>query len=225
MIFNALLNREHCSKAVILLCAVASLLRCTLSMGSEGPALSTAPARFDKSGVSLTSTSGEKTNGDKILVVYFSRSGNTQLLAREIARYYQATLLELEAEAYPTGLRGLLNAVADGQQRLAIIKPEKSDLATYDTLFIGAPIWFSSPAPPVWQFVENNHLANKDVVLFSTFNSGFKQRYIDDYRAVVEAKGASFRHHLFIRRGRMLMQLGEADFLARAREKLDNLRL
>lgn len=48
----------------------------------------------------------------KTLVVYFSRSGNTELLAQEIADYYQASLLALKAKEYPMGLRGLLHAVA-----------------------------------------------------------------------------------------------------------------
>jgi len=161
----------------------------------------------------------------KVLVVYFSRSGNTELLAQEIAGYYQAPLLPLKAAAYPMGAQGLFNAVLDAQEKKAVISPEKIDLSAYDTLFIGAPIWRYSPAPPVWQFIENNQLMNKKVVLFSTFNSGFKQEYIDEFQASVEAQGGSFISHLYIRRGRMLVQMSDEDLLARAREKLQQLEL
>jgi len=161
----------------------------------------------------------------KTLVVYFSRTGNTELLAQEIAGYYQASLLALEAKEYPVGLRGLLHAVADSQEKQALISPEKIELSAYDTVFIGAPIWRYSPAPPVWQFIDNNKLANKKVVLFSTFNSGFQQKYIDEFQARVEAQGGVFISHLYIRRGRMLVQIGSEALLARAREELEKLEL
>ena len=123
------------------------------------------------------------------------------------------------------GVQGLFNAVVDSQEKRAVISPEVVDLLAYDTLFIGAPIWGYSPAPPVWQFIENNRLANKKVVLFSTFNSGFKQKYIDEFQAGVEAQGGSFISHLYIRRGRMLVQISSEELLARAREELEKLDL
>jgi len=123
------------------------------------------------------------------------------------------------------GAQGLFNAVVDSQEKQAVISPEEVDLSAYDTLFIGAPIWGYSPAPPVWQFVENNELTNKKVVLFSTFNSSFKQKYIDEFQAVVEAQGGNFISHLYIRRGRMLVQMSDEDLLSRAREKLEQLEL
>ena len=161
----------------------------------------------------------------RILVVYFSRSGNTELLAKEIADYYQASLLALEAKEYPMGLRGLFHAVADSQETKALISPEKVELSAYETLFIGAPIWGYSPAPPVWQFIENNKLSNKNVVLFSTFNSGFKQKYIDEFQDRIEAQGGRFISHLYIKRGRILVQISREALLDRAREKLDKLEL
>ena len=160
-----------------------------------------------------------------ILVVYFSRSGNTQLLAEEISRYYQASLLVVEAEEYTSGLRGLYRAVLDSKQRRASIKPGSVDLSAYTTLFIGAPIWNGSPAPPVWQFIESNKLTHKKVVLFSTFNSGFKQKYIDEFQARVEVGGGSFISHLYIRRGRTLLQISNEELLTKAREKLEEIEL
>ena len=159
----------------------------------------------------------------KVMVVYFSRSGNTQLMATEIADYYRANLLPIEAEDYPVGVRGLFNAVLDSQNKQAFISPDKVDLSVYDTVFIGAPIWRDSPAPPVWQFIANNNLANKDIVLFSTFNSGFKQKYIDEFQALVEARGGHFISHLYIRRGRMMAQISGEELLQKTRQELDKL--
>lgn len=191
-------------KIVLLFVLMASTL--TVSASSNGIEAETKPER-------------------KILVVYFSRSGNTKLLAQEIANYYQASLLALEAKEYPMGVRGLYNSVADSQQKQALISPEKIELSAYDTLFIGAPIWRYSPAPPAWQFIENNNLTNKKVVLFSTFNGGFKQKYIDEFQILVEAKGGVFISHFYIKRGRMLLQISDEELLAKAREKLEEIAL
>ncbi len=159
----------------------------------------------------------------KVLVVYFSRSGNTELMAMEIAKHYQASFVHLEAEDYRIGFRGWINAFKDSQTQHAVITPEKVDLSQYDTLFIGSPIWWYSPAPPVWQFVENNDFTGKNVVLFNTFNSRFKQEYINEFKAKVETKKGHFVKHIYVKRERMTRQISTEILLEQVRKKLDNL--
>lgn len=161
----------------------------------------------------------------KTLVIYFSRSGSKELMAREITKYYQGSLLELEAEDYRPGVAGLIKAVKDSRSKHAAITPEKLDLSPYGTLFIGSPIWWYSPAPPVWQFIESNDLSDKNVVLFTTFNSSFKQTYIDEFKTQVEGKGGHFIKHIYVKRGRMMRQIDAETLLAKTREELDKLRL
>ena len=159
----------------------------------------------------------------RVLVVYFSRSGNTELMAMEIAKTYRADLVGLEAEDYRIGFLGWLNALRDSQSQQAVITPETLDLARYDTIFIGSPIWWYSPAPPVWQFVQNNDFTGKDVVLFNTFNSRFEQKYIDEFKIQVEARNGRFAKHLYVRRGRMTRQIGPQEMLDQVRQQLDGL--
>ena len=166
------------------------------------------------------------TNTDsKTLVIYFSRSGNTERMAREITKYYQASLVELEAEDYRPGLGGLINAVKDSRSKYASITPAKLDLSPYETLFIGSPIWWYSPAPPVWQFIENNNFTDKNVVLFTTFNSSFKQKHIDEFQAQVEGKGGHFIKHIYVKRGRITRQINTETLSEKTREELDKLQL
>jgi len=161
--------------------------------------------------------------GCKDLVIYFSRSGNTELMAMEIAKYYQASLVHLEAEDYRIGFRGFINALKDSQTQRAVITPEKVDLSQYDTIFIGAPIWWYSPAPPVWQFIENNDFNGKNVVLFTTVNSRFKQKYIDEFKAKVEGKNGHFVKHIYVERGRMTRQISPEILLEQTRKELNKL--
>jgi len=165
------------------------------------------------------------TSDNKILVIYFSRSGNTKLMAEEISKYYEASLIHLEATDYRPGFLGLINAVMDSRSERAEITPAKIDLSPYQTIFIGAPIWWHSPAPPVWQFVHNNNFGDKTVVLFTTFNSSFKQKYIDDFQIQVERKGGHFIKHIYVERGRITQQISDEVLSKKTGEELDKLQL
>jgi len=161
-----------------------------------------------------------KSQGSKVLVVYFSRSNNTELMAMEIANHYEADLIRLYADKYRIGFRGWLNALSDAQTKHAAITPEKIDLSPYETIFVGSPIWWYSPAPPAWQFVNNNNIANKNIVLFNTFNSKFKQEYIDDFKANIEDKNSYFVKHIYVKRERMSQQISAETLLEKVRQQL-----
>lgn len=140
-------------------------------------------------------------------VFVFSRSGNTARLAQHIAAQHDADLYRLEAPEYALGLKGWINAMRDARTGKAVITPAKVDLSRYNTVYLGSPIWLYSPAPPIWQFVEHNRFDGKDVILFNTFNSRFKQEFIDQFQQQVLSKGAKSFTHRSVQRGRMGQQI------------------
>lgn len=156
-------------------------------------------------------------------VIYFSRSGNTELMALEIAKTYRADVIHLEARDYRIGLMGWINALKDARSNQAVITPEQVDLSQYETIFIGSPIWLYSPAPPIWQFVSANDFTGKTVVLFNTFNSKFEQRFIDDLAGDVETRGGTFEGHIWVKRGRMTQQIDSLQLLDQVRRQLGRL--
>jgi len=151
--------------------------------------------------------------GSRAAVVYYSRSGNTALMAQRIAQRLHARLYRLEASEYHVGLLGWVRAMADARKHEAVISPGAMDLSAYGSIYLGSPIWLYSPAPPIWQFVELNRFDNKHVVLFNTFNSQFKPEYIEAFRARVMERGARSFEHRYIRRGRMGQQLSTEELL------------
>ena len=167
----------------------------------------------------------EKPTGSvaRTLIVYFSRSGNTELMALEIARTYSADVVRLEAEDYRLGLAGWINAMTDARDEHAVITPKTVDLSAYDRIFIGSPIWLYSPAPPVWQFIASNDFTGKDVVLFSTFNSRFEPSFIDRFKERVEARGGKLANHIWVNRGRLNNQIDADEMLRRARLQIETL--
>ncbi|QYJ95693.1 flavodoxin family protein [Shewanella spartinae] len=146
-------------------------------------------------------------------IVVFSRSGNTGVLSDHIAQQTAGHVYEITADSYQLGIPGWINALKDARSNVADISPSHIDLEPYDTVYLGSPIWLYSPAPPIWQFVKNNDFTGKNVVLFNTFNSKFKQQYIDDFAKLVFAKGAKSFKHRYVKRGRMGDQISQQQML------------
>ncbi|WP_210413730.1 flavodoxin family protein [Leptospira ilyithenensis] len=169
----------------------------------------------------LISNYPKNESSSTILVVYFSRSGNTELMALEIAKIKNAHVLRIDADEYKIGFLGWLNAMKDARDHIASISPSTIDLSSYRTIYIGSPIWLYSPAPPIWEFVRNNDFTSKDVILFNSLNSKFEQRFIEDFAKLVSERKGNFLKHIFIIRGRMTWQMETEDFLKEVKTKLE----
>lgn len=154
-----------------------------------------------------------RTENAKTVVIVFSRSGNTHVLANHIATLHNADVKVITAEDYTLGIPGWVRALYDARSHVASIVPEELDLQQYDTVYLGSPIWLYSPAPPIWQFAKINQFTDKHVVLFNTFNSKFEQHFIDEFESLVKHNGAISFTHQAINRGRMGNQLSTQDML------------
>lgn len=146
-------------------------------------------------------------------VIFFSRSGATGLMANRIAKNIGADEFKLEAPDYELSTIGLAKATIDARNHEAKINPEKIDLTKYETIYLGSPIWLYSPAPPIWAFLKKNRFDGKKVVLFNSHNSKFEQRFIDEFKAIALANGASSFEHKVILRGRVGSQMSPEEFL------------
>jgi len=156
-----------------------------------------------------------------VLVLYYSRSGNTEAMAREIARRFQTDIIKLTAESYTLDFSGWINANVDAwNQNPAVIKPETIDISKYNLIILGSPIWYFRPAPPLWTFVEKYNFQGKTVVLFNTFNSRFKSEHIHEFKQLIINRGGRFLDHLYVRRGRIFNQISGNELIAKVQELL-----
>ncbi|MBR1380052.1 MAG: NAD(P)H-dependent oxidoreductase [Alphaproteobacteria bacterium] len=108
----------------------------------------------------------------KTLVAYFSRSGNTELVANQIAAATGADTFRIETmdeNFYPSDYTATTEQakqeIADGT--LPEIKPVP-DMSEYDVVFIGSPVWWGCVATPVKTFLVQNAMTGKTVVPFNT---------------------------------------------------------
>ena len=112
---------------------------------------------------------------EQILVVYFSRSGNTRKIANLIHQEVGGTIHEIQPEApYPNSY----DAVVDQAEKeiQAEYKPALQStldhIESYDTIFVGSPNWWGTIAPPVATFLSEYDLSGKTIVPFCTHGGG-----------------------------------------------------
>lgn len=113
----------------------------------------------------------EPAGGKKVLVVYFSHTGNTRTIAGYINETVSSNLVELKTTAAYTDDYDSLLAQVRGEVASAYCPPltaQVEDIASYDLVFIGYPIWVETAAPPIRTFLTTHDLAGKTVVPFCT---------------------------------------------------------
>lgn len=149
----------------------------------------------------------------EVAVLYYSRSGNTAVMAKTIATLFQADLINIDASKYKIGFWGLAEAAGSFQNREVEIDPKELDLSKYKKVFLGSPIWFYRPAPPIFEFVKNNKFSDQEVVLFNSYNSNFGQDHIDEFKSIVMRNGAKTFEHKAVKRGRVGSQISTKEFI------------
>jgi hypothetical protein len=156
----------------------------------------------------------------EVAVAYYSRSGHSEAVAREVARTFNAPIARISAD-YPLDFSGQGKAVSDANAgELPRIAVEPIDLDPVRRLFLVSPIWMFRPATPLWAYVEQADLKGKEIVLVTTGNSRFEQSEIDVFGRRVEARGGRLINHLFLRRGRIYWQKSQEDLLTEARARI-----
>lgn len=132
------------------------------------------------------------TANSKILIAYYSYSGNTKEVAEAIQKEIGGDLFEIKTEGtYPEEYRPMTvqakKEIEDGYRPKLTTSVE--DMAQYDTVFIGSPNWWGTITPQVSSFIETYDLNGKTVVPFITHGGGGVQNTIKDMTA--QCKGCN----------------------------------
>lgn len=122
----------------------------------------------------------------KILVAYYSYSGNTKDVAEAIQKKTGGDLFEIKTEGnYPEEYRPMTEQakqeIQDGYRPK--LTTTVADMAQYDIVFIGSPNWWGTITPQVSSFLESYDLSNKTVIPFVTHGGGGVQNTIKDLTA------------------------------------------
>lgn len=122
-------------------------------------------------------TENTSTGNGKTLVVYYSASGNTKDVAEKIAKITEADLFEIEpVEPYTdddldwTDDDSRVSREHDDEslRDVELVSTTVDNWDSYDTVYIGYPIWWGIAAWPVDNFVKENDFTRKTVIPFCT---------------------------------------------------------
>lgn len=131
--------------------------------------------------------SDEVTNNfGKTLVIYYSLTGKTKEIADKIKEKTNADLFEIKtAQPLPSGPKLHLAVREQIKTQKYPALAQMPDISAYDTIFIGAPVWWYTAATPVLSLLDQLDFQGKKVVPFSTqgSNSG---TFIEDFKAKIK---------------------------------------
>lgn len=131
-------------------------------------------------------TEAQKTSKrQKVLVVYFSYTGNTRELAKQIHEQVGGDMVELElvtpySKDYKTVEKQGQDEVHAGYK--PPLKTKIDSIQTYDVIFIGSPIWWFTIAPPISTFLSQYDLSGKQIIPFITHGGYGLGRSINDIK-------------------------------------------
>lgn len=175
-------------KLTALLLSVVLVLSLAACGSANKPASSTtqpetsAPTEQPESSSTAPAESEPETQPEtgKTLVVYYFASGNTERVAKDIAEAAGADLFEIvPTEVYTSEDLNWTNSDSrvsrehddESLRDVPLTTTEVPDWDSYDTVFIGYPIWWGIAAWPVDTFVKNNDFTGKTVIPFATSSS------------------------------------------------------
>lgn len=120
------------------------------------------------------------------LVVYFSYTNNTRMIAHKIKEKLNCDILEIEtvipySNDYQTVVDDEQNSEASNH--LPEIKDINVDLTKYDEIILGTPVWWYRPVPAIRTFLTQNDLSNKVIKPFAT-NAGWLGRTFNEIKSL-----------------------------------------
>lgn len=125
-------------------------------------------------------------NENKILIAYYSYSGNTKQVAEAIQKETGGSLFEIKAAtAYPTDYHQM-SEQAKKEIEQGVRPPLTEQVANineYDVIFVGSPCWWGTITPQVSSFLESSLLTGKTVIPFITHGGGGVMNTVKDLTA------------------------------------------
>lgn len=141
-----------------------------------------------------TAAQEQAAGSGRTLVAYYSRTGNTAVIARQIRRARDAALFQIKTAApYPEDYEETVEQ-ARRETRSGYLPPLAhvvADMSQYDTIYLGLPIWGMTAPPVIRSFLMAHDLSGKTVVPFITHGGYGLGNSVDVLRA--HMRGADLR--------------------------------
>lgn len=107
----------------------------------------------------------------KAIILYYSRSGNTEKYAKALQKDLGIQAVKIEPEeAYGNYIMSCFRVMKENASKVSPkFKTAIPDLSGYDTIFLGYPVWAQDVPAFVQEFVRQCDTAGKTIIPFATY--------------------------------------------------------
>jgi flavodoxin len=125
----------------------------------------------------------------KHLILFYSRTGTTKKVAQELAAKTGWEICEIFDTKDRSGAIGYLTAGRDATtKKLTTLKPIEKNIADFDTIVIGTPVWGWIVSTPIRTFLEQNKQQLKNVAFYCTMGGSGDVRTFQEMEHICEVK-------------------------------------
>lgn len=145
----------------------------------------------------------QQTSG-KALIVYYSYSGNTRVIAQQIRQATGGDIFEIQpVNDYPKEYKAVVDQAKKevNENYKPALKTKVENMEHYDVIFVGSPCWWYTIAPPVATFLSSYDFTGKTIVPFMTHEGSRMGHSEADIKKLCE--GAVVLEGLPVRGGRV----------------------
>ncbi|PAV06943.1 flavodoxin family protein [Methanosphaera cuniculi] len=126
------------------------------------------------------------------LVVYYTRTNKTKMVAEKIAQMKNADMLEIIDKKDRSGALGYIGgAISAVRNSSTPIEYDVKDLSKYDIVYLGSPVWASKPAPAIREYIEQNDFSDVNVVTFVTMMASGEKPALEIMNDMIQKQGGN----------------------------------
>ena len=121
----------------------------------------------------------------KILIAYFSHSGNTRVIAEQIHKIAGGDIFEIQTvKPYPDDYDATVEVAKKEQESdyRPELKTKLNDIKSYDMVFIGYPMWWYTIPMALSAFFETYDLSDKTIIPFCTHEGSGLSKSVGDIK-------------------------------------------
>jgi flavodoxin len=120
-----------------------------------------------------------------IVIVYYSRTGRTRIVAEKLSSLLGADLEEIRESKDRSGVLGFIVAGKDTMTNKPAELTSTHNLEGRRVVVVGMPVWANSPPPAVWAYLDAVDVGGKAVAAFCTHNGGGAAKLLDKLAAAL----------------------------------------
>jgi flavodoxin len=139
-------------------------------------------------------------NNSKALTVFYTRTGNTRLVAESIRNEFDCDLQEIKDLKDRSGIKGFIVGMIDVKtKKKTEIMPKTVDLKDYDLIIICSPTWGMRLTPAITEFMNASDFKDKKVFVVAVAAAEMKAKTFKRIGDEIRSKGGTDAGNLLIK--------------------------